>query len=423
MVYISLGSNLGNRLNNLWCAVTLLKQRCLKNVQHSIVLETKAILPKQAPYDWDRPFLNMIIAGETNFSPIELLYVLKNIEKEMGRPQNREKWAPRIIDLDILQYNDLIIQQADLVIPHPGLRDRDFLKHLLALMNVKPWVLEQSIDNSFIKSYILEPRLVGIVNVTKDSFSDGGEFYKVNSAVNHVIKLAEEGASIIEIGAQSTRPGAIIQPVEAEHAKLDEVLSKLASDFPNNKLNISIDTFHPSIAVKLIKKYNIHLVNDVTGKFDDHSLRTIADNGCKFCIMHSMSIPPNKNRVVPSYREPLNYLIEWGKPAVERLSTLGFIHDDIIIDPGIGFGKTAYQNINILRNIKRLKVLGCKIMLGHSRKSYINAFSEEANAHSRDLETIGISLAIKNNVDFLRIHNVKDHMRALVSYYTCKIYE
>jgi 2-amino-4-hydroxy-6-hydroxymethyldihydropteridine diphosphokinase len=139
MIYISLGSNLGNRINNLWLAVNLLTKRCLRDVSCSIVLETEAILPEGVPVTWNKPFLNMIISGKTNLSPKELLQALKVIEGDVGRTHIYEKWAPRIIDLDILLYGGLQIDEPNLTIPHPELNNRNFLQHLLSLMGVDPW--------------------------------------------------------------------------------------------------------------------------------------------------------------------------------------------------------------------------------------------------------------------------------------------
>lgn len=414
MIVISLGSNLGNRLDNLWKALKLIERRCLENVRSSIILETEAILPEHSEADWNKPFLNMIISGQTHLSPQDLLKELKNIERIMGRPEIYKRWAPRIIDLDILLYNDLIMNTVDLVIPHPEIKNRPFLKHLLSLMKITIGTLE-NLEDLFIKTYLLQPRLVGIVNITADSFSDGGKFYDTDKAVDQILHLEQNGASIVEIGAQSTKPGVTIQPIEDEYTKLDKVLNQAEKIVSDKKIKMSLDTFHPSIALKLIQKYNIALINDVKGNFDDDSLREIANSGCQFCLMHSLTIPPNKIHVIPRSVNTIEYLMEWGENALERLGKLGFSIDRIVLDPGIGFGKTPYQNIEILRNIGRFKSLGCPIMIGHSRKSYIHAFSKERNACNRDMETIAVSLAIGDKADFLRVHNVRDHMREMVA--------
>jgi 2-amino-4-hydroxy-6-hydroxymethyldihydropteridine diphosphokinase/dihydropteroate synthase len=226
MIVISLGSNLGNRFDNLREAVKLIEQLCLQNVRRSIVIETEAILPEYAKNDWNRPFLNMIICGETALSPKELLNELKNIERKIGRLDEYERWSPRIIDLDILLYNDLIVDTTDLKIPHPEIKNRSFIKHLLSLMNFKTWASEY-IERSFIRSYLLQPELVGVVNITKDSFSDGGKFYDPGKAAQQILYLDDQGASFIEVGAQSTRPGALIQSAEEEYTQFDRYISPL----------------------------------------------------------------------------------------------------------------------------------------------------------------------------------------------------
>ena len=414
MVYISLGSNLGNRINNLRTAAGFLMQRCLRNSTCSIVLETEAILPENAPIEWNKPFLNMIVSGETELSPGELLAALKSIETEMGRPEIYELWSPRIIDLDILLWDKLEINSPDLKIPHPELVNRPFLQHLLALMRVKAWQNVQS-TNLFNKSFVLSPQLVGVVNVTHDSFSDGGNFSQTDKAIQQVLKLAADGASIIEIGAQSTRPGAVIAGPDQEYNKLKPVLDNIIQFMHDRTLTVSVDTFWPTVISKLLKNYPVAWVNDVKGELDDETLKLIAAENCKLCLMHSLTIPPNKEIIIPIEKRPTDVIVEWGKAYVDRLLTLGFSLDQIILDPGIGFGKSIYQNIEILQKVVDLQKLGVKIMIGHSRKSYLGAFSGRT-ATQRDIETIAVSCFLAEKVDFLRVHNVEDHMHFLTVY-------
>lgn len=414
MILISLGTNLGNRLKNLQLAVEQIKKRCLYNIKLSIVIETEALLLPGSPSDWNIPYLNMIVSGETHLSPEDLLKELKTIELELGRPKEYPKWAPRIIDLDILKYNDISLHTENLTLPHPGLKDRDFLKHLLALMGDYSQDPKELQDNIFQKSFVIAPQIVGVVNTTNDSFSDGGEFYNIENALRQIQSLYEQGASIVEIGAQSTRPGAILQSAEEEQKRLKSVLNALYIDAPADIL-ISIDTYHPQIARTLLNNYPIFMINDVGGNYDQETLRFIADSGSKFCLMHSLSIPPQKDKVIPLEQSPSKFIAEWGKRSLDKLLSLGFKMNNIVLDPGIGFGKTAYQSLEILKNIEELKSLDASIMLGHSRKSYINSFASHLIPAQRDIETIAISLALQNKVDYLRVHNVKDHMRSLVA--------
>ncbi len=416
MIYISIGSNLGNRIGNLRQAVDLLKKRYLRNVRCSIVLETTCILPNDAPSSWSKPFLNMVVTGETDLSPEQLLVGLKSIESELGRPKEYERWSPRIIDLDILLWGDLKLETPQLKIPHPELENRPFLLHLLALLGVD-FLNNTIFHNCFLKSLVLYPQFVGIVNITNDSFSDGGQFNKPDQAIAQVLKLAAEGASVIEVGAQSTRPGAIIQTPDEEYTYLEPVLEALKPLAQQWNITLSLDTFWPSVIRDALDHYPISWINDVKGDLDDKTLKFIAERDCKVCLMHSLGIPPRADVILPPDQRPMDVIIQWAQKNIDRLLSLGFKPNNIIIDPGIGFGKSIYQSIEILRHLDALKTLNTQILIGHSRKSYIEAFSAE-KAAQRDLETIAISATLKHKVDFLRVHNVADHMRFFAAYET-----
>ncbi|WP_264376024.1 dihydropteroate synthase [Wolbachia endosymbiont (group B) of Sphaerophoria taeniata] len=411
MIYISIGSNIGNRLSHLQRATELLKKRYLKDLKSSIILETKAILPNGAPPDWNKPFLNMIVYGSCSSSPEELLKGLKQIECDIGRPQVYEKWAPRVIDLDILLWDDLTLDIPDLKIPHPELVNRPFLLHLMAMVN-KTFAF--NVQDCFSKSFTLSPKLMGIVNITPDSFSDGGLYYDANRATKQALQLVSDGASIVDLGAQSTRPGASIKTPEEEYERLKPVLDNLSDYMKNGDIEVSIDSFWPDIILNVLKHYNIAWVNDQKGDLSSNTLKEVASSGCSVVIMHSLSIPPHKDNIIPHDTDPIDIINNWAEKSINRLLDLGFDENSIIIDPGIGFGKSMYQNIQILRSIETLQNFGCKVLVGHSRKSFISSFSTEP-ASNRDLETIATSAILHNKVDFLRVHNVRDHMRFFVA--------
>lgn len=412
MIYISIGSNEGNRLDALQQAFTLLKNRCLKNIRSSIVLETEAIMPDGAPTSWNKPFLNMIISGRSDLEPEQLLAELKCIERTMGRPAQYDRWAPRVIDLDILLWDNITLETQALTIPHPELNNRPFLLHLLALMGVKH-LQSRLFSPCFLKSFVLSPKLVGIVNITMDSFSDGGQFNVPKKAIDHALQLAKEGASIVEIGAQSTRPGAVMQSPESEYSILEPVLDGLMPWVEAGFLRISVDTFSPIVIQRVLNNYPVAWINDVKGDLDDITLKLIREQGCHLCIMHSLDIPPKQQRVLSVDCVPVDIIKKWAENKIERLLDIGFKQENIIIDPGIGFGKSAYQSIQLLRDLTRLKKLHSPILVGHSRKSYIEAFST-TKASERDLDTLAVSASIQHTVDFLRVHNIKDHMTFLV---------
>jgi 2-amino-4-hydroxy-6-hydroxymethyldihydropteridine diphosphokinase / dihydropteroate synthase len=448
MVVISIGTNLGNRIQNIYRAVNLLKKRCFgENLQSSIVLETKAILPEYAPPEWDIPYFNSIVWGETHLSPESLLKELKEIECEFGRPHFYERWAPRILDLDILLWDDRVLELEMLKIPHLELCNRNFLIHLLAMYlpfsrypKVKGELSKyagknflqicslcsESLQDCFVRSFVICPQLVGVVNITPDSFSDGGQFLSSQHAIKRARDLVASGAGIIELGAQSTRPTLQMEDFvspKQEYDRLNPVLLDLSDDISNGKIAVSIDSFSSEVVLKILSNYSIRWVNDVKGAFDKETLCAIADARCGFITMHSLSIPPKRENSLSDEKDLIKELLHWAKTRVQQLLSFGFSHENIVLDPGIGFGKTMYQNLYILRNMKIFvdyvhHHLGCRVLCGHSRKSFMTTFSKY-EACDRDIETLSISqdLASKG-VDFIRVHDIEFNHRALSANHT-----
>jgi 2-amino-4-hydroxy-6-hydroxymethyldihydropteridine diphosphokinase/dihydropteroate synthase len=435
-VFLSLGTNLGNRLLNLERAVALLEQRSiLSSLQCSIVLETKALLPEGADITWNKPYLNMVVCGErAQTSPEDLLSELKAIEVEMGRDLNAKKWAPRVIDLDILLIDGLIHDslaegflkggEHSLSVPHAQLINRPFLIHLIALLD--PFVRHSKtgqtfmeiassipeIWNCFTSSLVLRPCLVGIVNITPDSFSDGGLYLSPDKALSKAQELSKQGAHVVEFGAQSTRPGARLISNDEEYAHLQPVLTRLADTL---ECKVGLDSFSNEVICKVLKlTRQVEWINDVRGDLSTDTLRRIADSGCTIVCMHSMGIPPASKQNINFSLNPIDVLNEWVERTVQGLLSCGFRKESIVVDPGIGFGKSVHQNIFILKHVARLKSFGCKILIGASRKSYIAGFSR-ASVPDRDLETLGISKHLVPHIDYLRVHNIAVHQRYLVS--------
>lgn len=280
----------------------------------------------------------------------------------------------------------------------------------MAVVNKTFGTVNPNIKDCFLRSFTLSPELVGIVNITPDSFSDGGLYYDSDQATKQALRLLSDGASIVELGAQSTRPGSLMQIPEEEYARLNPVLDNLSDYMKAGDIKVSIDSFWPDVILNVLEHYNIAWVNDQKGDLDDNTLKAIASSGCGIVIMHSLSIPPHRDNIIPSDIDPIDNINNWAERNINRLLALGFDQSSIIIDPGIGFGKSMYQNIQILRSIETLQNFGCKVLVGHSRKSFISSFSTEP-VFNRDLETIALSSALHNKVDFLRVHNVRDHMR------------
>jgi 2-amino-4-hydroxy-6-hydroxymethyldihydropteridine diphosphokinase/dihydropteroate synthase len=383
----------------------------------------------------------MVVRGNCHLTARQLLQVLLYIEKTMGRPSARDKWSPRIIDLDILLFHDQIIHSPNLIIPHPEIFNRNFLVHLIALLDCQyTYNINDGTSyygktfgeiayhlgvakESFIQSLVLKPELVGVVNITPDSFSDGNMFLDPKVALGKAQQLLAQGASVIEFGPQSTRPNNdMMAGPKEEWERLKPVLDYIESwmEEEGHEYRISIDSFTPEIIMRVIDDYPISWINDVKGNLDNSTLEYIAKSGCQFVAMHSVSIPPSSTDIISFDRNPIETICDWAKKLLDRLDYCGFTRQQVILDPGIGFGKSAYQNLYLLKNIEELKIFGRQILVGHSRKSFISSFNN-ITASERDLETIAITGQLHScGVDYLRVHNIKDHQRFFVVQQLCQ---
>lgn len=409
MIYLSLGSNTGMRLNHLRQAAAWLAQRgILTTVKSSVVLETPALLPDEgAPKSWNRPYLNAIVRGESTLTPLEMLAALQAIERDMGRSFPHKKWAPRVIDIDILLWNDQAFSLPGLTVPHPQLAMRPFLLYLLGQSPSVPPIL---------RTLILTPGIVGIVNVTPDSFSDGGRFLPPARALYRTRRMMKDGACVVDIGAQSTRPGAILIDAEEEWRRLSPVLKGCSTA----GIPLSLDSFNPIVVARALQHYPLAWVNDQAGLFEPELLRAIAARGCSIVTMHARGIPPTKAGVVEG--DIWAELSAWASARVIFLEQCGFARSHIILDPGIGFGKTPSQTLDIIRNIDRLKTWGCPILVGHSRKSFLTSINPQIPAPHRDIETLAFSHYLaQKGVDYLRVHACDEHVRFFAAHQTTEI--
>lgn len=375
-----------------------------------------------------------MISGSSTQSPSALLEKLKEIEKAMGRDFQAPRWAPRLIDLDILAWGDQVLHQEGLTIPHPELLNRPFLLRLMAMLQ-SSWrypVLESPYakmtldeiihkyiptDSQINNCFTHSPQLVGIINITPDSFSDGGHYFCVEKAIQRILEVTKQGASVIDIGVQSTRPGAIYISPEEEWNRLKPVLKNLTYEFSHlpAKPLISIDSYHSDVIQKALQIYPISWINDVKGGEDPRLLKIVAETKCKIVLNHSLTVPPTRQTILPFETNSLSYILDWAERKLEQLHSLGISKDRVILDPGIGFGKSECQSISLLREINHLKKLGCETLIGHSRKSFLNMVCLE-KSDERDFETIGIShYLFRKGVDYLRVHNVEAHQRSLTA--------
>lgn len=250
-----------------------------------------------------------------------------------------------------------------------------------------------------------KPYIVGVLNLTKDSFSDGGEFFEFDNAIVRIQELINEGADIIDVGAESTKPFSKPVPAEAQLEKLLPILKYLKDN--NIKIPISIDTRSAKVAVKCIEA-GADIINDVSGlEYDKKMAETIARLNIPIIIQHSQGTPENM-QVSPSYENLIDEIFIDLKRKTDFAITKGIGVENIIIDPGIGFGKTKEQNFEIIKRIDEFFALNYPIMLGISRKSLFNMVG--ISNEMKDILTLALnSLVIYKRVNFIRVHNVKLH--------------
>ena len=247
-------------------------------------------------------------------------------------------------------------------------------------------------------------RLVGIVNITPDSFSDGGKALRPDDALAAIQQLIADGADIIDIGAESTRPGATPLTAEEEWQRLEPVLALLPRE---SSVEFSLDTRHPYTARKALA--HVDWINDVSGFADNAMIDAVKNSQCKLVVMHSLSVPADKNIVMPESADVIEELIAFAKQRISALEAAGIAHGRIVFDPGIGFGKTAKQSLDILHNIESFSVLGVPLYIGHSRKSFLGG-----NPAERDAATLAISRDLAaHGIAYLRVHDVAAHARVL----------
>lgn len=245
---------------------------------------------------------------------------------------------------------------------------------------------------------------MGVLNVTPDSFSDGGKFFNKKEAREHGLAMAEDGADIIDIGGESTRPGASEISVDEE---LDRVIPVIEGISKKIDIPISIDTRKSKVAEESIKA-GAQIVNDISGLRHDRQMAAIvAKYDANLIVMHIKGTPQTMQSN-PTYKNLIKEIIESLKESIRIAKKAGVSEEKIIIDPGIGFGKTAKHNLEILNRLKRFKVLGHPICIGTSRKSFIGkvlgVYPPDRLAGS--LATYAV--AIMNGANILRVHDVKE---------------
>jgi 2-amino-4-hydroxy-6-hydroxymethyldihydropteridine diphosphokinase/dihydropteroate synthase len=414
-VYLGLGSNLGDRRANLSRALSLLPARGVTVTRVSPVVESPAMLPDDAPAEWNQPFLNLVARCETSASPDDVLAGLKQIERELGRV-DRGRWAPRPIDLDILLWGQETISTETLQVPHPGIADRAFV--LTPLAALAPRLTIPGLGRRTVLERTREdghhlPLWMGIVNLTPDSFSDGGELAGDASIDARVEALVAAGAEYIDLGAESTRPGAQPLLADEEWARLAPTLERLVDRYKTSALRprISIDTYHLSTARRALA-LGVDVINDVSGLTHPAMVELATSGTADWVAMHNLGVPADRTRVLPLDQDPADAVERWLEERLVEWARAGLDLSRIVFDPGIGFGKNALQSLRLLRDVQRFQRYGLRLLVGHSRKSFMHHVIAPTR-EDRDLFTLGASLKMcAQGVDLLRVHNVAAHTAA-----------
>ncbi len=254
------------------------------------------------------------------------------------------------------------------------------------------------------------PNLMGILNVTPDSFSDGGKFTAPDAAIAHTKRMIDDGADIIDIGGESTRPGAAFVPEEDEIARTAPVIAALRE---TTAVPISIDTRKAGVAREAVAK-GANLLNDVAAAtFDPAMFDVAAETQMPICLMHAQG-DPKTMQDAPTYDDVVLDVFDFLSVRVEAAIAAGVPRSRIMVDPGIGFGKTTAHNIALLDKISIFHSLGCVILLGASRKRFIGEITATETAEDRVIGSVAVAVhGMMQGVQVLRVHDINETNQAI----------
>jgi dihydropteroate synthase len=252
------------------------------------------------------------------------------------------------------------------------------------------------------------PNIMGVLNLTPDSFSDGGKFDKKKLGSKHANDLFKFGADIVDIGGESTRPGSKSISEKKEWSRVEKVIKEISKKIP-----LSLDTRKANIMNKGIK-LGVKLINDVSGlSYDTKTIEVLKKSKSPFVIQHSQGLPENMQNN-PKYKNELLDIYDFFEEKIKLLRSMGIKHNNILLDPGIGFGKNLKHNMNLIKSISIFHTLGFPVLLGVSRKKFIRELSGKNDTKERVGGTIASSLySMMQGVQVLRIHDVNELIQSI----------
>ena len=272
-------------------------------------------------------------------------------------------------------------------------------------MDIKKIIKNKNIKNLNLKSI---PKIMGVLNITPDSFSDGGKFNKNHLAKKQLNNLFNSGSDLVDIGGESTRPGSKSIGIKVEWRRLKDILNKI-----DKKKIISLDTRKSEIMEKGIK-LGVKLINDVSGlSFDKNSINILKKYNIPFVLQHSLG-DPEKMQNNPKYKNVILDIYDFFEEKIRYLRKVGISHNNIILDPGIGFGKNLKHNIMIIKNISIYHSLGLPILIGTSRKKFIKELSQNNDSTTRVGGTISsVIFGMMQGVHIVRVHDTNEIIQSI----------
>ncbi|MCH7535924.1 MAG: dihydropteroate synthase, partial [Bacteroidetes bacterium] len=252
------------------------------------------------------------------------------------------------------------------------------------------------------------PLVMGILNVTPDSFFDGGKFIERATVIKQVTTMLDEGAGIIDIGGYSSRPNADDVSMDEEISRVIPIIELLIQHFPD--IIISIDTFRSDVA-KLAVEHGASMINDISGgNLDKKMFKTVSQLNVPYILMHMQGVPRNMQKS-PGYNNVVKEIMSFFSSRIEILKKLGV--NDVVLDPGVGFGKNTVHNYIILNNLEDFKIFNLPIMVGVSRKSLINNVLDTQPESALNGTTVVNTFSLLNSANILRVHDVKEAREAI----------
>ncbi|KAJ0402628.1 hypothetical protein ATCC90586_010867 [Pythium insidiosum] len=430
-VFAALGTNLGDRVQHLEAALALLRERA------GPIDATSRLYCTAPQYVEDQPaFFNIVVQLSTALSPAALLETFKSIERDVGRTVSF-RYGPRVIDVDVLFYGDQVVstttRDGPLLIPHERIAERDFV--LVPFCDIAPdWQhpvlrqsmrsllqsLQQSQPNAASPELLLpaiktapwrlgaKTLVMGILNVTPDSFSDGDEALAtdVDRAVERALEMERDGVDVLDIGGESTRPGAEPVPLDEELRRVVPVIQGIRAR--GSQIAISVDTTKAAVARAAIEA-GANLVNDVSaGEKDPEMLATVAALQVPIVLMH-MRGSPQTMTTLKAYDDVVQDVAQYLRQRVEAAKKAGIYSWNILVDPGVGFAKDGELNLAVLRRLRELKQAchGLPVLVGASRKGFIGKICGRPEPKDRAWGTAATCCAaIAGEADVLRVHDL-----------------